>query len=51
MKLNDLMKKSLEEVLKETNVVKVTPVSDDYGNVKKIIIEYIPVDENKKVRF
>ncbi|WP_252214484.1 hypothetical protein [Clostridium sp. VAP41] len=51
MKLNDLIQKSLQEVLKETDVVKVSPVSDDYGNVKKIIIEYVPVEENKRARF
>ncbi|MBW6409018.1 hypothetical protein [Clostridium weizhouense] len=51
MKLNDLMQKSLEETLKGADVVKVTPISDDYGIVKKIIIEYVPVEENKKARF
>ncbi|MDU3581123.1 MAG: hypothetical protein E7F68_06250 [Clostridium butyricum] len=51
MKLNNLITKSLEEILKLTDVVKVTPVSDDFGNVKKIIIEYVPEEENKKARF
>ncbi|WP_252222278.1 MULTISPECIES: hypothetical protein [unclassified Clostridium] len=51
MKLNGLVTKSLGEILKETDIVKVAPVSDDFGNVKKIIIEYVPVEENKKVRF
>lgn len=42
MKLNDLMEKSLQELLKETNVVGVKPISDEEGTIKKIIVEYEP---------
>lgn len=42
MKLNDLMTTRLKDLLEETNVTSVKPVSDDEGNIKKIIVEYIP---------
>ena len=48
MKLNELMTKSLTDALSELNVVSVKPVSDDSGNVIKIIVEYAPEQEPTK---
>lgn len=42
MKLNDLVKCSLGELLEETDIVGMKPISDDDGKVVKIIIEYVP---------
>ena len=50
MKLDDLMNHSLKENLENTQVTKVNPVSDDNGNVIKIIVEYTPKSDSR-VRF
>ena len=42
MTLNDLITKSLEECIKECDIVKLTPISNEYGEIIKIIIEYTP---------
>lgn len=42
MRLNDLLTKNLKEVLEETNVVNVKPISDEDGKIIKIIVEYQP---------
>lgn len=44
MKLNDLMSKTLEDNLKNTDVTNIKPISDDEGKVIKIIVEYTPKD-------
>ena len=43
MELNFLLTHDLETVLKDCDVVKLTPISDESGNIVKIIIEYAPV--------
>ncbi|MGL5153118.1 MAG: hypothetical protein ACRC7N_21365 [Clostridium sp.] len=47
MKLNDLMTNKLNELLEQTNVVSVKPISDKYGNIEKIIVEYVPHEGSK----
>lgn len=47
MKLNDLLTKTLSDVLKETNIISVKPISDDSGEVIKITIEYEPKNITK----
>ena len=42
MTLNDLITKSLEEILKECDVVKLSPISNENGEIVKFIIEYTP---------
>ena len=42
MTLNYLITNSLEKILKECDVVKLSPISNEYGEVVKIIIEYEP---------
>lgn len=51
MKLNELLTKPLSELIKETDVTSVKPISDDNGNIIKIIIEYEPINATRKVRF
>lgn len=43
MKLNDLLTNDLSTLLKDCDIVKVNPISDENGNIVKIIIEYAPV--------
>lgn len=42
MKLNDLLTNDLLTILKDCDIVKVNPISDENGNIIKIIVEYIP---------
>jgi hypothetical protein len=42
MDLNDLVKHPLGELLEETDITSMKPISDDNGKVVKIIIEYVP---------
>ena len=42
MRLDDLLNKPLKECLDECSMGKMNPITDDKGNVIKIIIEYIP---------
>lgn len=42
MTLNDLMNNKLQDLLQQTNIVSVKPISDDNGNIIKIIVEYVP---------
>lgn len=49
MKLADLMNNSLSEMLCKCDVVKVDPISNDGGEIKKIIIEYVPTDTKKDI--
>ena len=46
MKLNDLFNNKLNDLLQHTNVVSVKPISDESGNIVKIIVEYVPNKEN-----
>ena len=45
MELNDLMNNKLNDLLQQTNVVSVKPISDESGNIVKIIVEYVPHEE------
>ena len=47
MTLNDLITNSLEKIIKECDVVKLSPISNEHGEVVKIIIEYTP--KNSKI--
>lgn len=42
MKLNDLLTNDLLTILKDCDIVKVNPISDENGNIIKIIVEYTP---------
>lgn len=42
MKLTDLMNHPLKELVEQCEVTSVKPMSDDNGEIKKIIIEYEP---------
>ena len=42
MNLNTLLLKPLKECLMECNIVKYTPISNENGDIIKIIIEYVP---------
>lgn len=44
MKLNTLLEKGISEVTKDCGVTKISPIADEYGNIMKIIIEYVPKD-------
>lgn len=42
MNLNDFLSADLSTIIKDCSIVKFSPISDDKGNVVKIIIEYVP---------
>lgn len=42
MKLNELLSKPLEDILEQCNILKLNPISDESGDIIKIIIEYVP---------
>lgn len=42
MKLNDLLINDLSTLLKDCDIVKVNLISDENGNIIKIIVEYTP---------
>lgn len=42
MKLNDLLINDLATLLKDSDIVKVNPISDENGNIIKIIVDYVP---------
>ena len=42
MKLTDMMDHPLRELVEQCNITKVQPISDDDGNIRKIIVEYEP---------
>ena len=42
MNLNDFLSIDLRTVLKDCSIVKLNPISDNDGNIIKIIVEYIP---------
>lgn len=46
MKLTELINKPIKEVLNSLDVSKLTPVTNDKGEVVKIIVEYIPKKED-----
>ena len=46
MKLTELINKPLREVLDTLDVGKLNPITDDKGEVVKIIVEYIPKKED-----
>ncbi len=46
MNLNDMLNKPLEKILEDCNVLSIKPISDDEGNILKLIIEYAPCDMN-----
>lgn len=42
MKINELFNKPVSEVVKEMDVIKFTPCTNDNNEIVKIIVEYIP---------
>ena len=48
MTLSELMKIPLKEAVDGMSVANVKAISDDIGNVIKVIVEYTPEDELKK---
>ena len=42
MKLNDLLTNDLSTILKDCDIAKITPISDENGKIIKIIVEYTP---------
>ena len=50
MKLTDLMNNPLRDLVEQCEVTSVKPISDDSGNVKKIIIEYEPHDTDYDIK-
>ena len=42
MKLNDLMTKTLTDLVKECNVVSFKPITKENGDIVKVIVEYEP---------
>lgn len=48
MKLTQMISHTLNELIQQCNITKVQPISDDYGNIKKFIVEYEPYDESSE---
>lgn len=48
MNLNDLLLKTLKECLMDCNIVKCAPISDENGDIVKIIVEYVPYKDKRK---
>ena len=48
MNLNDMLQKTLLDVLKDCDIVKCAPISDENGDIVKIIIEYVPYKDKRK---
>ena len=46
MLLNDFLSNDLDSIIKDCSIVKLQPISNDKGEIIKIIIEYIP-DEKR----
>ena len=42
MTLNDLINSSLQDILKNMDLVKVSPHSDDTGEIQSIELKYVP---------
>ena len=42
MKLSDLMKHNMKDILEKCNVVNTDIHSDDDGNIRKIVMQYAP---------
>ena len=51
MKLTELIKRPIEDVLRYCDVVKLQPITDDKDEVVKIIVEYTPNKGNVPSRF
>lgn len=51
MMLNDLMTNPLKDLVEQCTIVKVSPYADDSGKIVKLIIEYVPHDEEAKKSF
>lgn len=49
MKLTDLMVNPLKDLVEQCNITKVNPISDDDGNIIKIIVEYVPHNDGPEV--
>ena len=49
MKLKDLMVNPLKDLVEQCNITKVNPISDDDGNIVKIIVEYVPHSDGPEV--
>ena len=49
MKLKDLMVNPLKDLVEQCNITKVNPISDDDGNIVKIIVEYVPHNDGPEV--
>lgn len=49
MKLNDLYKMSLEEAIKQMDIVNMEVYTNDEGEVKALDVKYVPVPTNKPV--
>ncbi|MCM1226155.1 MAG: hypothetical protein NC320_01860 [Clostridium sp.] len=48
MKLYYLMKKPLDEILHECEVLSIKPIADEKGNIIKIIVEYASPDNKSQ---
>ena len=44
MTLNDFLSSDLSTIIKDCSIVKLNPISNDNGEIIKIIIEYIPCE-------
>ena len=42
MILNYFLSNDLRSILKDCSIVKLSPISDDEGNLIKIIVEFVP---------
>lgn len=45
MKLTDMMVHPLKQLVEQCNIISIKPISDDDGNIVKIIVEYEPHEE------
>ena len=48
MNLNDLLSITLKECLMDCDIVKCTPISNENGDIVKIIIEYVPYKDKRE---
>lgn len=42
MNLNDFLSSDLSAIIKDCSIVKLNPISNDKGEIVKIIVEYVP---------
>lgn len=48
MNLNDMLQKTLASVLKDCDIVKCNPISNEKGDIIKIIVEYVPYKDKRE---